>query len=207
MGELIFDIGAFKGEYTDRYLAEGKRVIAVEPQKAHADALRQKYQDQPVIVVEAAVGAKTGTEMLYQTRAPWLASLYPERWKIGRFCDYEWRGAGSVKTVTLDDLIDEYGMPDFIKIDTEGGEPEVFAGLTKAAPELSFEFTRELLDDAERCGKRLLEIGDYEFSISYIREDRAGEYTGLDETMKTLRSNNHPLLWGNIYARLKNGQH
>ena len=36
MGELIFDIGAFKGEYTDRYLAEGKRVIAIEPQKAPA---------------------------------------------------------------------------------------------------------------------------------------------------------------------------
>ena len=203
MEGLIFDIGAFKGEYTDRYLKEGMRVVAVEPQHVYAETLRKKYRDKPVTVVEAAVGAAAGEMTLYKCGPSWFASLHPERWKEGRYSMYQWRAAGTVKVVTLDFLIDEFGMPDFVKIDTEGGEPEVFAGLTKPAPALSYEFTRELLDDAEHCGRRLLEIGDYEFAISYLREDQPGDYMTLDEMMKILRANDALLLWGDIYARLR----
>lgn len=202
---LIFDIGAYKGEYTDKYLAEGARVVAVEPQEVHANGLRAKYAGKPVTVVQAAVGAANGTAMLYQTRASWFASLKPERWKVGRFSGYEWREAYPVEVITLDALIERFGMPDFIKIDTEGGELEVIAGLTRPAPLLSYEFTRELLDDTQLCGLHLLEIGRYEFSISFVYDDKPNRYMTLERTMDILRHNENPLLWGNIYARLTNG--
>ena len=38
-------------------------------------------------------------------------------------------------------LIQQYGVPDFIKIDTEGFELEVLKGLSKPVKALSFEYT------------------------------------------------------------------
>jgi len=82
---------------------------------------------------------------------------------------------------------------------------EAIAGLTRPVPLLSFEFTRELLDNTERCCEHLLEIADYEFSISYTYDDKPGQYMNLPTMIEILRNNNMPLLWGNIYARLTNG--
>ena len=42
---------------------------------------------------------------------------------------------------TLDALIAEHGLPDFIKIDTEGHEAAVLQGLSAPVPALSFEIT------------------------------------------------------------------
>ena len=56
---------------------------------------------------------------------------------------------------TLDDLIARHGMPAFAKIDVEGFEAEVLAGLTRPITALSFEFTtiqrNVALASIERC--------------------------------------------------------
>ena len=48
---------------------------------------------------------------------------------------------------TLDRLIAQHGVPSFIKIDVEGFEDQVLAGLTHPVPALSFEFTTIARDD------------------------------------------------------------
>ena len=45
-----------------------------------------------------------------------------------------------VAVTTLDALIARFGVPAFIKIDVEGAEPDVLAGLSHAVPVLSFEY-------------------------------------------------------------------
>jgi hypothetical protein len=44
-----------------------------------------------------------------------------------------------VSTITLDLLIEKYGLPVFIKIDVEGFEEKVLQGLSRKIPFLSFE--------------------------------------------------------------------
>jgi hypothetical protein len=45
----------------------------------------------------------------------------------------------SISLTTLDQLIDQYGTPAFIKIDVEGYELSVLKGLSQKVPYLSFE--------------------------------------------------------------------
>jgi len=44
-----------------------------------------------------------------------------------------------VKVITLDELIETHGIPAFVKIDVEGYEAEVFAGLSRAIQVVCFE--------------------------------------------------------------------
>jgi hypothetical protein len=77
-----------------------------------------------------------------------------------------WRQAGEVRVTTLDELIRRFGMPDFVKIDVEGLEGEVLAGLSRPPPALSFEYLTAARDRALACVDRLETLGEYRYNWS-----------------------------------------
>ncbi len=78
-----------------------------------------------------------------------------------------WSRRIAVRVVTLDHLIERHGLPDFVKIDVEGAEDRVLAGLSQPVASLSFEFTTLRPDVGLRCVERLGRLGDYVYNASF----------------------------------------
>ncbi|MGM0767890.1 MAG: FkbM family methyltransferase [Pseudomonadota bacterium] len=171
-GDLVFDVGAHLGDRSSAFAALGARVVALEPQPRLLGWLRRLTRHQSAIVcLPLAVGRAPGTaELALSLRNPTVASLdshWRERLRrtTAGFQHVRWEDSVTVTVTTLDHLIQEYGQPSFCKIDVEGFEVEVLAGLSQPLPALSFEFVNGTLDQAERCLEELMRLGRYEFNV------------------------------------------
>ncbi len=164
-GDLVFDIGAHVGDRIGSFRRLGARVVAVEPQPLCSRAIREIYAgDDDVAVVAAACGASEGHVRFYVNSAnPTVSTAsagFVEAADGARgWQDQVWESAMDVPSTTLDGLIARYGTPAFVKIDVEGYEDSVLAGLSRARPALSFEFTTIERPVAQRCLDRLAALG------------------------------------------------
>jgi len=118
----------------------------------------------------------------------------------------KWGEVRQVPTATLDDLIAEYGLPAFVKIDVEGFEDEVLKGCSHRLRALSFEFTPERLQPALACVELLEKLGPVEFNYTYRWQKRLrfpAWVSGpeLKQTLTTTRSRVALAPTGDVYAR------
>ena len=153
-GDLCFDVGANNGNRTKLFLKLGAKTISIEPQQACLQRLIKLFENnKDVIIVAKALADKQGTATIDICEESPILSTMSDKWKNeGRFSkEYKWSKTQEVVTTTLDLLIEQYGLPVFCKIDVEGFEYSVLRGLTKPINVISFEFTREFLDEATRC--------------------------------------------------------
>jgi FkbM family methyltransferase len=146
-GDLVFDVGAHVGDRVAAFRRLDARVVAVEPQPTLRTTLKLLHgRDRAVIIEPVALGRADGAvELKLNLDNPTVSTASPDFIRAAAGApgweDQAWTRTITVLMTTLDALIARHGVPAFIKIDVEGLEAEVLAGLSRPVAALSFEFT------------------------------------------------------------------
>jgi FkbM family methyltransferase len=185
-GSLCFDVGAHAGNRVRCWLQLNARVVAIEPQPDFVRLLRFLYgRNKNVEIVAAAMGRAPGRgTLLVSERTPTVTTLSAD-WidevrTDPRFAHVRWAADRPVEILTLQALIERYGLPRFVKIDVEGFEAEVLAGLEVAVPFLSFEYLPAARTTALACIDRLEQLGVYRYNNSSGESHRLEMPTWVD---------------------------
>jgi len=171
-GDLVFDVGAHVGDRVASFRRLGACVIAVEPQPVLVCALRILFAfDRNVTIEPVALGREIGTvELKLNPPNPTVATASSEFVAAAKDApgweDQHWTKTKIVPLRTLDDLVLRHGLPRFVKIDVEGFEDEVLAGLSRPLPALSFEFTTIQRNVAIAAIERLATSAPYAFNAA-----------------------------------------
>lgn len=167
-GDLAFDVGAHMGTRARAMRSCGVKVIALEPQQPFAGFLRRTLPA-GVTLIEAASGrTETEAEMAISSWHPTVSSLQADfvteaATKPG-FRRVRWNARQRVSVLTLDGLTARFGVPRYVKIDVEGYEVEVLAGLSHPVEFLSVEFLPGFSELTNAFMDLLAERGDYRFN-------------------------------------------
>ena len=208
-GDLVFDIGAHAGDRVAAFRALGARVVAVEPQRLLARLLAaERLLDRDATVLRCGVGARRGVARMQVNAANPTVSTFAEGFvaaAAGRegWRDQVWSGSADVEIETLDALIARFGRPSFVKIDVEGWEADVLAGLSHPAPALSFEVTTVDRTAALSALEQAARLGYRAFRISYGESHAfAGPWSGLAAMRARLASMPDAANSADVYCRL-----
>lgn len=183
--KLIFDIGCNIGDYTKTFLKFSDFVVAVDPNIEVINQLRNSTVDfiskKKLKILNIAISNQIGEAKLYinssrtvsSINKKWQKRALPEMFPHVHNVDTE-----IVKSTTLDNLIKEFGIPDYIKLDIEGGELNAFIGLNQPINILSFETTLPIFhDETIKILHKISSLGEYQFKLLVY-----GEYQFLDTT-------------------------
>jgi FkbM family methyltransferase len=207
-GDLVFDVGANVGDKTAVFASIGARVVAIEPQRSCVAFLKNRFMNNfSVTILETALGSSEGAAELHICEEVPTISTISEKWiEKGRFShSHSWNQKDTIPVTTLDALISRFGVPSYIKIDVEGYEEEVMKGLTVTCKCISFEFTKEFLEDAKDCLSYLETLGTCELncSLGESLELYFSEWTDAQGLFSCLQSIDESNLWGDIYVRYR----
>lgn len=208
-GDLVFDIGANFGSYSEIFCDLGAQVVAVEPNPYCCQDLCRLARARPVHVESCAAGDVPGKTTFYPCEESGISTVVYEYQEATRRSplhqDSKWLGALEVDVLTLDQLAARYGIPVFVKVDVEGYDDHVLRGMSFHPAALSFEFNRQVPEVALRClAAPVFAENQYEFNFVRGLEMCLGSesWMSADEIGDLLQALVREEDYGDIIARL-----
>lgn len=205
---LVFDVGANIGQRSEIFAQLAQKVIAIEPQPNCVRHLKSRFRfNRRVVIQQVALGDKAGEATMWQSSSPGISSMsrrFIDTMGSSVFRDEKWDKEIRVATTTLDDLINTFGVPAFMKIDVEGYELKVLQGLTTPIPLISFEYSPDMIDETRNCTQRLQQISagyKYNYCLGENLEFVLDQHVDFDTFINTtLQEIGRQRTFGDIYA-------
>jgi FkbM family methyltransferase len=205
---LVFDIGANRGRTAEIFLNDFDRVISFEPNPGLADFLKNRFQNSKLVVDKRAISHQRGTQEFKLANVDTISTLSTDWVENSRFTgEYHWNNSIIVETINLSDAIKEYGIPDYIKIDTEGYEYEILTNFHELLPEtlFAFEWAEEQKGKIEKILNHLYNLGYTNFAYTegdpVLYENQISWTNFNDFHFIPMLDENRKSLWGMIYFK------
>ena len=194
---MFFDIGANIGKWSLENINNCKQIVAVEASPTTFTKLlnNTKHVSNIVCLNFAACNSNEEFISFYNCSADTLSTINQD-WlasENSRFYKQYNYNVIKCETITIDKLIKEYGVPDLIKIDVEGGEFECLSSLTQKIKNICFEWASDYLEN----------LGYTEFAVQ-IEDNytyRPQIYTNLIAVKEWLNKTTPKKEWGMIWAK------
>lgn len=206
---LAFDIGGNLGEKSEILRKKFDSVVLFEPNPNLKTYIEKKFENSNVIVDNRAISSVSGEQIFYISDYHYISTLYEPWTNNSRFSnDYSWSEQITVSSITLDDAIEEYGIPKYIKLDVEGFETTILKSFNKLLPDtvFSFEFVEEQKEELKLTLNHLSQLGYNNFSLIFndnllfdynITWYKFYEFVPFDEYL----DENSSEKWGMIYFK------
>jgi FkbM family methyltransferase len=168
----IFDVGANNGIRSRSFVKLAEYVVAFEPDPSMASIIRYRFSNTSKLKVEElAIGSEVGEGEFRKKKYPGYSTLSEKSSEMSDADGIETIDVFKVKISTIEQMVKKHGLPDYIKIDVEGFELNIFKSLNISVPLISFEAnlpqfrneTIEIIDLNSRLNKDLrfnFRIGD-----------------------------------------------
>ncbi len=196
--DFAITIGDSNGNISEVLLQLGALVLVVEPLPENFEYAEKKLKSYPqTILLHEDIGAFnaqfTYNEAYEKNILPYSSNLTVAA------------NQSVVKIRTIDELIREYGLPAFIKINANGFENEVLKGLNSPILLVSVSFYSYLHHKTTENIRRFMAIGDYEFNWILNEEAKfqSKEWLSAKELNTSMSDFTQARFSGEIFARLK----
>lgn len=166
---LIFDIGANIGATLEIFEKKSKKVVAFEANSKLCNILIMKFKNPNVIIDCRGISNKNEMKKFKIANVNTISTFSDDWVYNSRFSsDYSWNNTIDVETITLDSAIEQYGIPDYIKIDVEGYEYEVLTSFSKLLSDtvVAFEWAEEQKNKIEMILEHVKNLGYEKFSYT-----------------------------------------
>jgi FkbM family methyltransferase len=168
--DLIYDVGLHNGDDTAYYLALGYRVVAIEADPNLADLGRKRFRI-PIMhdhlqILNVGVAERVGVLPFWvcEGKTEWSSFDQTSASRSGRKCH-----SVHVRCVPFGDIVREYGVPHYLKIDIETHDRTCLEGLDRS--DLPTYLSMELSD--ANAFAALRELGYSRFKIIIQNNHRA----------------------------------
>lgn len=204
---MYFDIGANIGKWSIANINQCNKIISVEASPITFKRLVDNCKNDKIILLNyAACNNNCNDITFYQAESDTLSTINKE-WltkENSRFYNHPYKEI-TCKTITLDKLIQQYGLPELIKIDVEGGEYECISSLTQKVKSLCIEWASETNTITFKCIDYLNNLGYTEYYIQmgddYIFRPKDNDFYDIN-TLKTKLLKTTPKQdWGMMWCR------
>ncbi len=204
---MYFDIGSNIGNWSLANINQCDQIISVEASPITYKRLVANCKHANITLLNYAVCNNNGNDItFYQANDDGLSTINKD-WltkDTSRFHNHPYTEI-VCKTITLDNLIHFYGLPDLIKIDVEGGEYQCISSLTQKVKMLCFEWASEVNDITFKCIDYLFGLGYTQYYIQnqdyYLFRPQDSDFYDIF-TIKSKLSTTIPKQdWGMIWCK------